>query len=60
MKRKIFLLSVFLILAVSCAKDSPLDSSSNNNNNNNNNITIANYEGIYTGTAKYTTVPSSV
>lgn len=44
MKTKIFLLFTFLILAVSCAKNNPLDSSG---------ITIANYEGTYTGKGKY-------
>ena len=55
MKTKIFILFAVLILAVSCAKDNPLNSS----NNNNNQITIANYEGTYTGKAKYTTIPSA-
>lgn len=55
---KIFILFAVLILAVSCAKDNPLNSS-NNNNNNNNNQTIANYEGTYEGKAKYTTIPYS-
>ena len=59
MKTKIFILFAVLILAVSCAKDNPLNSSNNNNNNNNNQITIANYEGTYTGKAKYTTIPSA-
>ncbi|TVL44719.1 hypothetical protein [Brachyspira hyodysenteriae] len=44
MKTKIFLLFTFLILAVSCSKNNPLDSSG---------ITIANYEGTYTGKGKY-------
>lgn len=44
MKTKIFLLFTFLILAVSCSKNNPLDSSG---------ITIANYEGTYTGNGKY-------
>lgn len=44
MKTKIFLLFTFLILAVSCSKNNPLDSSG---------ITIANYEGTYTGKVKY-------
>ena len=55
MKTKIFILFAVLILAVSCAKDNPLNSS----NNNNNQITIANYEGTYTEKAKYTTIPSA-
>ncbi|CRF31378.1 unnamed protein product [Brachyspira suanatina] len=58
MKTKIFLLFTFLILAVSCAKDNPLNSSNNNNNNNNNQITIANYEGTYTGKAQYRVIPN--
>lgn len=53
MKIKIFLLSALLILAVSCAKDNPLNSS-----NNNNKITIANYEGTYEGKAKYNVIPN--
>ena len=44
MKTKIFLLLTFLILAVSCSKNSTLDPSR---------ITIANYEGTYTGKGKY-------
>lgn len=44
MKTKIFLLFTFLILAVSCSKNNPLDSSG---------ITIANYEGTYTGNGKH-------
>ena len=59
MKTKIFILLAFLVLIISCAKDNPLNSSNNNNNNNNNQITIANYEGTYTGIAKYTVIPSS-
>ena len=65
MKTKIFILFAILILAVSCAKDNPLNSSNNNNNNNNDNnnnnnqITIANYEGTYEGKAKYTVIPSA-
>ena len=51
MKTKIFLLFTVLILAVSCAKNNPLDSS--------NNITIGSYEGTYTGKAKYTVIPST-
>lgn len=51
---KIFILFAVLILAVSCAKDNPLNSSNNNNNQ-----TIANYEGTYEGKAKYTTIPYS-
>ena len=50
MKTKIFLLFTVLILAVSCAKNNPLYSS--------NNITIGSYEGTYTGTAKYTVIPT--
>ncbi|KLI21035.1 hypothetical protein [Brachyspira hyodysenteriae] len=49
MKTKIFLLFTFLILAVSCSKNNPLDSSG---------ITIANYEGTYTGNGKYKPVGS--
>ncbi|TVL74430.1 hypothetical protein A9X79_01815 [Brachyspira hyodysenteriae] len=49
MKTKIFLLFTFLILAVSCSKNNPLDSSG---------ITIANYEGTYTGNGKYEPVGS--
>uniref|UniRef100_UPI003F4C2061 hypothetical protein n=1 Tax=Brachyspira catarrhinii TaxID=2528966 RepID=UPI003F4C2061 len=62
MKTKIFILFAILILAVSCAKDNPVSASDSNdtgNNNNNNQITIANYEGTYTGKAKYTTIPSA-
>lgn len=44
MKTKIFLLLTFLILAVSCSKNSTLDPSR---------ITIANYEGTYIGKGKY-------
>ncbi|MCZ9966658.1 hypothetical protein [Brachyspira hyodysenteriae] len=52
---KIFILFAVLILAVSCAKDNPLNSSNNNNNQ-----TIANYEGTYEGKAKYTRIPYPV
>ena len=45
MKTKIFLLFTVLILAVSCAKNNPLDSS--------NNITIGSYEGTYKGKGKF-------
>lgn len=50
MKTKIFLLLTFLILAVSCSKNNSLNPSG---------ITIANYEGTYTGKAKYKAAGSS-
>lgn len=54
MKTKIFLLFTFLILAVSCSKNNPLDSSGITIAK----ITIANYEGTYTGKGKYMPVSS--
>ncbi|WP_028328686.1 hypothetical protein [Brachyspira alvinipulli] len=50
MKTKIFLLLTFLILAVSCSKNSTLDPSG---------ITIANYEGTYTGKGKLKSASST-
>lgn len=59
-----------LVLVFSCAKNNPVSASdsnnsgndtgnNNNNNNNDNQITIASYEGTYTGKAKYTVTSST-